>query len=258
MLDTRLPGARATAWACCSGAVRGRAAPRARRRDGRAGAGRPRALGGQLRDLREHRRRCADAYDEIAAAYDEIGATWTVWVRHGDRATAALLPSAGTCSTPSPRRWRARSTTRPRAPSSSWTGRARATCATSARLNDLAYELRARLVRARAGRPVAERGAVYVARDDGEPVGGLVMADQRRQLRPGVGGGGPRGARSRAVGQADRPRPGRRRRARPADHHAGLHQARPAGLRAARLPAAGRSRDVGAAPLSARRRSPRT
>jgi hypothetical protein len=36
-----------------------------------------------------------EAYDEIAAAYDEIGAAWTVWVRHGDSATAALLAERG-------------------------------------------------------------------------------------------------------------------------------------------------------------------
>src|SRR5688500_14318674 len=39
--------------------------------------------------------RLRDAYDEIATAYDEIGAAWTVWVRHGDHATAELLGERG-------------------------------------------------------------------------------------------------------------------------------------------------------------------
>ena len=46
-----------------------------------------------------------------------------------------------------------------------------------ARLNDLAYEYELdSFAPALAGLSL-ERGAVYVARDDGEPVGGLVMAD---------------------------------------------------------------------------------
>jgi N-acetylglutamate synthase-like GNAT family acetyltransferase len=36
-----------------------------------------------------------EAYDEIAAAYEEIGATWTVWLRQEDDATAAFLEDRG-------------------------------------------------------------------------------------------------------------------------------------------------------------------
>jgi GNAT superfamily N-acetyltransferase len=35
------------------------------------------------------------AYEEVAAAYGEIGAKWTVWVRPGDDAAAALLGGRG-------------------------------------------------------------------------------------------------------------------------------------------------------------------
>jgi ribosomal protein S18 acetylase RimI-like enzyme len=37
----------------------------------------------------------AARYEEIAAAYDEAGCAWTVWVRHDDGETAAMLERAG-------------------------------------------------------------------------------------------------------------------------------------------------------------------
>jgi GNAT superfamily N-acetyltransferase len=37
----------------------------------------------------------ADSYDEVADAYAEIGASWTVWVREGDRDAAAFLEGKG-------------------------------------------------------------------------------------------------------------------------------------------------------------------
>ncbi len=118
-----------------------------------------------------------DAYDEIAAAYDEIGATWTVWVRHGDRATAELLAERGHVLDAEPEAMARTLDDPPARPELDLEWTSEGDMRDIARLNDLAYEYELdSFAPALAGLSL-ERGAVYVAHDDGKPVGGLVMAD---------------------------------------------------------------------------------
>lgn len=121
------------------------------------------------------------AYDELAAAYDEIGAKWTVWVRPGDDRAAGLLEGRGHVDDAQPMGMVHDLAGLERPPSGAlpdWT--ADGDLAVVGPLNDRAYGLDTDSF-TRALRTLPERiSRVYVARDDGEPVGCLVMTDHDR------------------------------------------------------------------------------
>ena len=189
----------------------------------------------------EHPDALAAAYDEIAAAYDEIGAKWTVWVHDGDRDTAALLERAGHVLDAAPggdgRRPR-RGTRRGARPTTRWrTGPPRATLADVGAINDRAYGHGGDwFSRALTGLP--ERRGPPLRRAPGRRAGRLLRDRRQRREHRGPDGRGasPRRAAAGISGKliahalADAVERGMH------DQHAGGHQARPPGLRAARLP----------------------
>jgi predicted N-acetyltransferase YhbS len=120
-----------------------------------------------------------DAYDEIAAAYEEIGATWTVWVRRDDAAAAALLESRGHVLDAQPMGMvheRLGEVERPRPEElPEWTRDGDVTVVGP--LNDRAYTFGTdSFTRAMRERP-SDATVVYVAYDDDEPIGCLLMTD---------------------------------------------------------------------------------
>jgi GNAT superfamily N-acetyltransferase len=118
------------------------------------------------------------AYEEVAAAYAEIGAKWTVWVPPGDDAAASFLESRGHVLDAQPMAMARELDHVERPPADAlpdWT--ADGDIADVGPLNDRAYGWGTdSFTRALAGFP-AEATHVYVARDDGEPVGCLLMTD---------------------------------------------------------------------------------
>jgi GNAT superfamily N-acetyltransferase len=118
------------------------------------------------------------AYDDVAAAYAGIGARWTVWVRPGDDRAARFLESRGHVDDAQPVAMAhdLRGVERP--PSGAlpdWT--AVGDLAVVGPLNDRAYGLDTDSF-TRALRTLPDGAShVYVARDEGEAVGCLVMTD---------------------------------------------------------------------------------
>jgi ribosomal protein S18 acetylase RimI-like enzyme len=118
------------------------------------------------------------AYDELAEAYDRIGAKWTVWVWPGDDGTARFLEGRGHAldAQPAAMLHDLSDVARP-APAAlpDWT--ADGDFAVVGPLNDRAYEFGTdSFTRALRTRP-SDAIHVYVARDEGEPVGCLLMTD---------------------------------------------------------------------------------
>jgi GNAT superfamily N-acetyltransferase len=118
------------------------------------------------------------AYDELVGAYREIGAKWTVWVRPDDDAAARLLEGRGHVldAQPAAMLHDLKGVERPASEAlPDWT--AEGDFAVVGPLNDRAYNFGtdsfARALRTRPGDSVH----VYVARDDGEPIGCLLMTD---------------------------------------------------------------------------------
>jgi GNAT superfamily N-acetyltransferase len=120
-----------------------------------------------------------DAYDEIAAAYDEIGATWTVWLRHGDDTTAAFLEERGHVLDAQPIGMVHTDLTRVERPSPEelpeWTRDG--DIAVVGPLNDRSYDFGTDSFTRAMQRMPAVESRVYVASDDGVPVGCLLMTD---------------------------------------------------------------------------------
>jgi ribosomal protein S18 acetylase RimI-like enzyme len=118
------------------------------------------------------------AYDRLAAAYGEIGASWTVWVWPDDEATAAFLEERGHLldAQPAAMQHDLDGVERP-APDTlpDWT--ADGDFAVVGPLNDRAYSFGTdsftRVLTTRPGEAVR----VYVAHDEGEPVGCLLTTD---------------------------------------------------------------------------------
>jgi GNAT superfamily N-acetyltransferase len=120
------------------------------------------------------------AYHEIAAAYDDAGATWTVWVRRDDEAAAELLESHGHVLDAQPMGMVHESLGSVARPSADelpdWTRDG--DVAVVGPLNDRAYDFRTdSFTRAMRWLPRPPSCHVYVAFDEGEPVGCLIMAD---------------------------------------------------------------------------------
>ena len=117
------------------------------------------------------------AYDEVAAAYDEIGAKWTVWVRPGDQAAAAVLESRGHDLDAQPWAMGRRLDGVERPPSSAlpaWT--ADGSLAEVGRINDRSYTFGTDSF-SRALKELPDGAVrVYVA-GDGAPVGCLLVVD---------------------------------------------------------------------------------
>ena len=120
-----------------------------------------------------------DAYDEIAAAYDEIGATWTVWARQDDAAAAELLERHGHVLDAQPMGMvheNLAGVERPRPDElPEWTRNG--DVAVVGPLNDRAYTFGVDSFTRALRRLPNEATLVYVAFDDGEPVGCLLMTD---------------------------------------------------------------------------------
>lgn len=118
------------------------------------------------------------AYAEIAAAYADIGARWTVWVRPDDERTARFLESRGHVDDAQPVGMAHDLAGVERPPADAlpaWT--AEGDLSVVGPLNDRAYGLDTDSF-TRALRTLPEGAArVYVAREEGEPVGCLVMTD---------------------------------------------------------------------------------
>jgi GNAT superfamily N-acetyltransferase len=118
------------------------------------------------------------SYDRIAAAYEELGAKWTVWVWPDDEATAGFLAQRGHVldAQPAAMLHDLGDVERPAADAlPDWT--AEGDWAVVGPLNDRVYPFGTdSFTRALRRRP---SGAihVYVASDDGEPVGCLLMTD---------------------------------------------------------------------------------
>jgi GNAT superfamily N-acetyltransferase len=118
------------------------------------------------------------AYDEVAAAYRDIGAQWTVWVWPGDDAAARFLESRGHALDAQPMAMGHDLTDVERPPADAlpdWT--ADGDLAEVGPLNDRAYGFGTDSF-TRALGPWPDGAAhVYLARDDGAPVGCLLMTD---------------------------------------------------------------------------------
>jgi GNAT superfamily N-acetyltransferase len=118
------------------------------------------------------------AYERIAGAYREIGAKWTVWVWPDDLETARFLEAHGHVLDAQPAAMLHDLERAPRpAPDAlpDWT--ADGDWSVVGPLNDRAYSFGTdSFTRALAQRP-SEAIRVYVASDDGEPVGCLLMTD---------------------------------------------------------------------------------
>lgn len=118
------------------------------------------------------------AYDEVAAAYRDIGAHWTVWVPPEDTAAARFLEGQGHALDAEPMAMGMELADAERPPADAladWTSTG--DLADVGPLNDRAYGWGTdSFARALEGFP-AEATHVYMARDDGEPVGCLLMTD---------------------------------------------------------------------------------
>jgi GNAT superfamily N-acetyltransferase len=127
------------------------------------------------------------AYDDVAAAYSEIGANWTVWVPPGDDAAASFLESRGHVLDAQPMAMLhpLEDVERPEPDAlSDWT--ADGDLADVGPLNDRAYGWGTdSFTRALVGFP-ASATHVYVARDDGVPVGCLIMTDHAANTDVGL------------------------------------------------------------------------
>jgi ribosomal protein S18 acetylase RimI-like enzyme len=117
-------------------------------------------------------------YDQIAAAYAEIGARWTVWVWPDDEATARFLEERGHVldAQPTAMLRDLDGVERP-APDAlpDWT--ADGDFAVVGPLNDRAYSFGTDSFTRVLKQPPSNSIRVYVARDDGDPVGCLLMTD---------------------------------------------------------------------------------
>lgn len=118
------------------------------------------------------------AYDELSEAYGEIGANWTVWVWPGDQRAARFLEERGHVldAQPVAMARELNGVERPAADAlAEWT--AEGDVAVVGPLNDRAYGFGTDSF-TRALRNLPSEGIrVYVASDDGEPVGCLLMTD---------------------------------------------------------------------------------
>jgi GNAT superfamily N-acetyltransferase len=118
------------------------------------------------------------AYDELADAYRQIGAKWTVWVWPGDDVSARFLEDRGHVLDAQPAAMLHDLDGVERPPPDAlpdWTGEG--DFAVVGPLNDRAYSFGTdSFTRALERRPGGAT-RVYVARDQGEPVGCLLMTD---------------------------------------------------------------------------------
>jgi GNAT superfamily N-acetyltransferase len=117
-----------------------------------------------------------DAYAEVAAAYEEIGAAWTVWVRPGDAGAARVLAERGHVLDAEPEAMARTLEEPPQRPSLELEWTRAGSMSDVAALNDLAYGHDGSFTRALSAVEI-ERGAIYVARSEGRPVGCLVTVD---------------------------------------------------------------------------------
>jgi predicted N-acetyltransferase YhbS len=118
------------------------------------------------------------AYDELAEAYGEIGAKWTVWVWPDDAAAARLLEERGHVLDAQPVAMihDLDGVERPDPDAlADWT--ADGAFSDVGPLNDRAYPFGTDSFTRALQHPPADGTRVYVARDDGEPVGCLLMTD---------------------------------------------------------------------------------
>jgi GNAT superfamily N-acetyltransferase len=118
------------------------------------------------------------AYDELAGAYAEIGATWTVWVRPGDDAAARFLEGRGHVldAQPTAMAHDLDGVERPAADAlPDWT--AEGDFAVVGPLNDRAYDFGTDSFTRALQMPLGDATHVYVAHDDDDPVGCLLMTD---------------------------------------------------------------------------------
>jgi len=181
------------------------------------------------------------AYEEVAAAFGEIGAKWTVWVRPGDDAAAALLGSRGHELDAQP--WamarRLDGVERPPADAlADWT--ADGSLEDVGAINDRSYTFGTDSF-SRALRELPDGAAhVYVARDGegGAAVGCLVVLDHEGNSEIQMVAVVPE-ARGQGITA------GGCRRARQRDLHVDRHASRLSGVRARRLRAARARLDVG-------------
>lgn len=117
-----------------------------------------------------------DAYDELAAAYDEIGAQWTVWVRHGDDESAALLSERGHVLDAQPEAMARALDDPPGRPQlEDWT--AEGSMQEVGSINDQAYAHGHDSFRRALSGLVGDDVYAYVARADGKPAGCLITVD---------------------------------------------------------------------------------
>jgi ribosomal protein S18 acetylase RimI-like enzyme len=118
------------------------------------------------------------AYDEVAAAYDEIGAKWTVWVPPGDEAAARLLESRGHYLDAQPMAMarELNGVERPAADAlADWT--AEGDLAEVGEVNDRSYTFGTDSF-SRSLQTLSDGEAhIYVARDEGRPIGCLTIVD---------------------------------------------------------------------------------
>jgi GNAT superfamily N-acetyltransferase len=118
------------------------------------------------------------AYDELADAYGEIGATWTVWAWPGDDDAGRILESRGHVldAQPTAMLHELDGVERP-APDAlpDWT--AEGDFSVVGPLNDRAYDFGTDSFTRALQRPPGDDTHVYVAHDQGDPVGCLLMTD---------------------------------------------------------------------------------
>jgi ribosomal protein S18 acetylase RimI-like enzyme len=118
------------------------------------------------------------AYEELEEAYGQVGANWTVWVRPGDDAAARFLDSRGHVldAQPTAMGHDLDGVERP-SPDAlpDWT--AEGDFAVVGPLNDRSYDFGTDSFTRALQRPPGTATHVYVASDDGEPVGCLLMTD---------------------------------------------------------------------------------
>jgi predicted N-acetyltransferase YhbS len=119
------------------------------------------------------------AYDEVAAAYREIGATWTVWARHDDDVASEFLEGHGHVLDAQPMGMVHADLGRVARPSTEdlpeWTRNGDP--AVVGPLNDRSYTFGTDSFTRALRRLPSSRTLVYVAHDDGAPVGCLLMTD---------------------------------------------------------------------------------
>jgi ribosomal protein S18 acetylase RimI-like enzyme len=118
------------------------------------------------------------AYDEVAAAYRAIGAKWTVWVPPGDDAAARLLESRGHVLDAQPMAMGRELDGVERPPAEAladWTSEGE--LADVGEVNDRSYTFGTDSFSRALQRLPDGEVHIYVARDDGAPVGCLTMTD---------------------------------------------------------------------------------